>query len=413
VNKVKINSKIKSLKRSIKIKMNQILKKIFKNSQSGWQFWLAGGGFMLGILLLMLTVQIYLQISKLLNPQENSPDYLILGKKINIGNTLTFSKAGFSEADLAELKKQSFVKKLGTFKSNQFKAWTDGNEAIPLRTELFFESVPTEMMDFVPPKWDWTPEDEYVPVVLSQEFLNQYNFVYSAANNLPQLSKGLVLLAPALKTEVYGKRGRRQVMMKLVGFSDRIASILVPDSFMNWANETVGSGVVTPPARVIIQVDNPTNPDLAKYLNTKDLETNQDHLQASKAGSIIKIVMTAIGAIGVLFIGLAFVIFMMNFRVVLAEAKEEIRLLMQLGYTSAMLGKYLIRNFLIFMLIVGTLAGGILWLLLGQISTFFAKNGFEIANTIEPTTILVGIGFIVLSFFINTFAVMQTLKKYT
>ena len=94
--------------------MKKILQKIFNARQSKGQLVFAGVGFMLGLLLLLLSVHLYIKINELLAPNESASDYLIINKKVGMMNTLTLARADFAPEEIKEIEKQSFTKKIGS-----------------------------------------------------------------------------------------------------------------------------------------------------------------------------------------------------------------------------------------------------------------------------------------------------------
>ena len=56
---------------------------------------------------------------------------------------------------------------------------------------------------------------------------------------------------------------------KIVGFSNRLNTILVPQSFMKWANENFAPNAEAQPARLIIEVSNPADSAIASYFQKK------------------------------------------------------------------------------------------------------------------------------------------------
>ena len=103
---------------------------------------------------------------------------------------------------------------------------------------------------------------------------------------------------------------------------------------------------------------------------------------------------------------------MMNFRVVLAEAKNEIKLLMQLGYTPKMIGRNLISYFLVFVAILVVITSGLLYYGISITQKFMIDSGLEVSPGIEPIAILVGLVFVGLTVGVNILVVMRMLKKY-
>ncbi|OJJ16145.1 hypothetical protein BKI52_35860 [marine bacterium AO1-C] len=390
--------------------MNKILNKIFRSRRSRGQFLFAGFGFLLGLLMLLLSVQLYVQVNKVLNPKNAYPEYLIVSKQVRLGNMLTMARADFSKRDLRNLKKQAFIEEVGQFRSNQYKVIAYAKGQIPFYSELFFESVPDDMIGDLPKDWGWKEGQKLLPVIISKNFLDLYNFGYALGNGLPQISRSTIgLLTVSVRIE--GPQGKAEFKGKVVGFSERIPSMIVPESFMLWANKNIGRNEDVNPSRLMLKVKNPADPAIAKYLEKKRIQINKDRLNASKAGGVVKIVMSVISLLGAFFIGLSFVIFMMNFRVVLAEAKNEIKLLMQLGYTPGMIGRNLISYFLVFVAILVAITSGLLYYGISVTQKFMIDSGLEVSKGIEPVAILVGLVFVGFTVGVNILVVMRMLNK--
>ncbi len=396
----------------MKTLQTQILKKIFSARRSPAQVFLASVGLLLGMLMLLFSLQLYLQIQRLLNPESTNPEYLVLSKKINLGNTLMLSRAEFKQSEVEALKEQPFTTDLGEFTANQFEVAAFLSGSISFSSELFFESVPSQFLDFQPEGWDWSEQSEFLPIVLSQDMLNLYNFGFALSKGFPQISASTIGRIN-IKVRLRGINGQRIMDAKIVGFTERISSILVPQSFMEWANQTIGENKVVPPSRLIVKVKNPADPELVNYLSSQNYQINQDRLNAGKAAAVVQVVMSIVGLVGLLFIGLALVIFTMNFRVILAEAKKEIQLLLHLGYTAAMLGNYLIRFFA--RLILGVSAFSVVLLYVAQYFTqnFLADKGIPISKGIEPLVWLAALLLVGIMFTLNISFLQHLLKKYT
>lgn len=391
--------------------MRKILGKIFGAKQGTGRLFIAGLGFLIGLSLLLFSIQLYLQIQKILQPSKSRTQYLIISKKINLGNTLMLSRAEFGKSEIEDLKKQPFVAEVGTFISNQFEVLAFSKGKIPFMTEIFFESVPDQMLDKIPDNWSWNENAEFVPVILSQDMLNLYNFGFAIGKGLPQLSPSTVNMVSA-NLKISGPKGERAMNAKIVGFSERISSILVPQSFMIWANNQIGPGRDDAPGRLILKVPNPADPRLAAYFERKNYQINEERLSIGKAGALVQTVMSIIGLAGLLFIFLSVAVLMMNFRLILAEAKEEIRLLLQLGYTSGHLTRYLFGFFSIFIGITFLLSAMVVWYANSRVQDFFRKSGFETQESISLLVWVTGVGFVLLTLVSNFFSIQRILRGY-
>lgn len=390
--------------------LKSLLRKIFSSKQSRQQLWFAGLGLLLGLVFLMIALQLYLLITRALSPETDNPNYLVLSKKVNITNTLFMGRAEFSDEEIKELKAQPFVENVGEFLSNQYEVLAYSKGQIPFMTELFFESVPEKMLDEVPSGWEWKEGDNLIPVMLSQDMLNLYNFGYALGKGLPQISRGTAGLI-TVQVRVRGARGQRTFNAKIVGFSERIPSILVPESFMLWANANIGKNEKTQPSRLILKVKNPAAPEVEEYFKANNFEINQDRLQASKAGGVVQATMSGVGLIGIFFIFLSFAIFSMNFRLIMAESRQEIRLLIELGYTRRVLQNYLSRRFLLFVAVITVLAYIFLFLLNSWLMHILAEAGLDLGNHLDYRAILLGLFFVLALILLNVYTIKNLLKK--
>jgi hypothetical protein len=159
-------------------------------------------------------------------------------------------------------------------------------------------------------------------------------------------------------------------------------------------------------------VKNPSNPKVAEYLEAENYQINQDRLNASRAASVVQVIMSVVGLVGLLFIGLSFVIFTMNFRVILAEAKNEIQLLLQLGYTSAMISSYLLRYFARLIIGISLLSCVLLYVSHYFTSQFLSDKGLEVSSNIEPVVWVVAFALVLLMFGLNVSFLRNILRKY-
>lgn len=391
--------------------MRQILYKVFQNRQNNWQFIFAGVGFVIGLLIMLLAIQLYLQIDRWLNERKGDGQYLIISKKIGLGNTLFLSKAEFGRKEIDEISKQPFIAQVGEFTSNQFEVLAY-SKRLGFYTELFFESLPDSLLDIQPENWNWNEKSDILPVVLSKDMLDLYNFGYALGKSqgLPQLSESTAKLL-TITIRLRGAGGERTFNGRIVGFSERVPSIIVPPKFMRWANAKIGENKKKNPARLLLKIRNPNDTQLSEYLETKNYQVNQEKLQASKAGGVVQLLMSGVSLVGVLFIALSLVVFLMNFRVVLAEAKDEVRLLIQLGYTIQHLANFLIFYFVIWLSLLLIFTYILLYFLINWVSKITIEMGIASDAGMETTVVLclIGIGLSVIS--INILSIFGLLRK--
>lgn len=232
-------------------------------------------GLGIGVLLLLCSVQMYININQLLkdkNPRKNGFDYISVTKTITNQNMGSDNR--FSDADIKELQTKPFIKDAAPLISNQFRAKASAGTIIPFSTDLFLESVKNDFIDTVPPSFSWKPGQEDVPVIFSADFLEMYN-IFAPAQGLPQLSESSIGSVNII-LECYGPGGVVNFRGHIVALSDRINSVLVPENFLQWANSKFGTTPNAPAARIYLKTIDANDPQLLSFLEQKNYHVNKD-----------------------------------------------------------------------------------------------------------------------------------------
>jgi hypothetical protein len=390
--------------------MRIVLNKIFEGKLGPGKFILSGVAFLVGLSLVLLALQSYLKIKEFIAPQQSSSNYIILNKEVAMAHTLFGAKAQFSTDEIRDLRLQPFVADMGVFKTNNFevRAYLGGN--LGFYTELFFESVPSQFIDDRPTNFTWQEGSDFLPIIISQDFLNLYNFGYAVGRGTPQLSKSTIQLVP-LKVEVSGVNGRKVFDAKVVGFSERIASVLVPENFLDWANDEIGGAEKPLVSRAIIKVKNDKNYLLEEYLEQNELKISDEKARMGKILSTMNTVLSTLVVIGTAFMGFALVIVLLNFSLMVAQAKEEVSLLIQLGYRSSDLVRHLLIYLIIFISTVSLMVAVIFGVGNYLLADFFHQNGLEISRTLSPEVVIAGICFVLLSLLLSYFSITRLIRK--
>lgn len=302
-------------------------------------------GLGIGVFLLLASVQVYLNINQLLkdkNPRKNGYDFISITKRITNENMGKDNR--FTVADIADLKKQPFIADAAPLLSNQFRAKASAGTIIPFSTDLFLESVKDDFIDSVPASFTWQPGQTEVPIIFSADFLEMYN-VFAPAQDLPQLSSSTIS-AVKVTLECYGPSGLQLYKANIVALSDRINSVLVPESFLQWANRQYGNIENPPAARVYIKTTDANNPDLLNYLEQKDYRVNKDKTKFGRIKQILQLVVSGLGGFAVLVIVLALMLFSFYLQLMIARSKDNLRLLIMLGYSPGWLSKTVARKWI-------------------------------------------------------------------
>lgn len=293
---------------------------------------------LVGVVIILLGVQFYNDYKAL--DQEDSfmkADYLIVNKKIGALSGLTGSSNTFSKDEIEELEDEDFVERIGAFTPSSFnvKARFDVEGFVNFSTEMFFESVPDDFVDVKSEAWDYREGSDEIPIILPKNYLDLYNFGYAQGKGLPKLSEG-ILGAMKLNVQIEGNGNSDSFDGRIVGFSSRLNTILVPEKFMRWANKQYADGdAAKEPTRLIMEVNNPTDDRITSYLQDRDYETDEDKLDASKTTFVLRVIVSIVMIVGVVISILSIYILMLSVFLLVQKNSSKLENLLLIGYSPA------------------------------------------------------------------------------
>lgn len=288
----------------------------------------------IGLAIVLGALQFYLDVKSIWEAEDSfiGSDYLVVNKKITSSNMLGGS-ASFSEDEIADLTSQPWVRKVGRFTSNDFSILaTVGRGEHHMTTYMFFESIPDEFIDVPRGQWQYRPGQPEVPLIMSKDYLTLYNFGFASSQGLPQISEGVMGTIP-LRLKLTADDGKDSASATgfITGFSNRLNTILVPESFMQSMNARLGSGETREPSRLIIDVSSPGDVAIGKYLEEHGLETAGDK-SSSSAAFMLKLVIGIVVAIGGIITILSFFILLLSISLIMEKNRSKIHSLLMLGY---------------------------------------------------------------------------------
>lgn len=294
-----------------------------------------------GMVIVLLAVQFYRDVLPMFT-QENSflkGDYIIISKKVSTLGTIVGKQTTFSAGDIAEIEEQPFVKRVGSFLPSQFKVMAGmGLQGIKMSTDLFFESVPDAYVDVQSEEWKFNPESNVIPIIIPRNYLNLYNFGFAQSRNLPQLSEGIIGMVN-LDIRLAGNGKTEQMKGHIVGFSSRLNTILVPESFIRWANARFSTGVEAEPSRLIVEVGNPADERIVQFVQRKGYEMEGNELEAGKTVWFLKLIVGVVLSVGLLISALSFYILILSIYLLLQKNMRKLETLLLIGYSPAQVAR--------------------------------------------------------------------------
>lgn len=373
--------------------------------------WLGYFGLGIGVLLLLFSMQMFINIQQLLKEEvprkSGGYDFISISKTItneNMGKDNTFSNS-----DLSNLQKQPTITSVAPLISNKFRVRATAGDIIPFSTDLFLESINDNFIDTVPANFTWQPGQMVVPIIFSSDFLEMYN-VFAPAQGLPQLSAKTISSVNII-LECSGTYGSQTFKGNIVALSDRINSLLVPKTFMNWSNWHFMQDTTVHASRVYIKTKDANDPKLISYLDSQNYHLNKEKVKFGRIKSILQNIVSALGVFGILVIVLALMLFSFYLQLMIAKSKDNLRLLLTLGYSPSWLAKSVAKSWLpvyLFIIIAAIILTEILHLLFMQLP--FVKTG-HLSYLLNWEVWLTAIILFALTIFINLKLVNKELKN--
>lgn len=369
-------------------------------------------GSLFGLLMVMSSLQIYQDIRSIVDNKKEliSSQFLVVNKPVSILNTLSGSAAVFSDEEIEAFKTLKAVERVGTFKANQFRAQTGFQlQDKTMMTDMFFEAVPDGFLDVKVSNWNWKP-GQPVPIILPTDYLNLYNFGFAPSQGLPQISKGTAKLA-GLKVIVSGNGQTAEMSGVIAGFTDRINSILVPESFLEETNKVYGNNREKGISRLVLMCNDPSDAQLTEFLESRGYETNLEMLKNGKLNALLKMVLSIVLIIGSVIILLAILGFVQYAQLLISNSNYEIRTLLQLGYRVNAIFKQYLLFYIILMGLVFVAGTGLLLYIKHLINGYMSEKNFEVNATIDPLALVYGISLVIVFLILNALNTFYRIKQ--
>lgn len=363
--------------------------KIVKGSMSYLQIVAFSISSLIGLFVIFFAVHCYLDFTHFIQNDSSifKKEFIIVSKKVSVLQTLTNKPIQFNKREILRLKKQPFFKQVDEFESSLFPVtlFTQSTSLPPIKTDFFFESVPNQYIQVDMLDWQWNEGQTYIPLVLPQNFLSLYNYGFAPSQGLPQLSESLFYKIP-LKIRVSGNGKFHIYDARVVGFSQRINTILVPEKFLHWANKAYGEEKDVRPSRLILECENLADSRIFEYITNENYQINDESLLNSKLSFYLKLTLTIVGLIGITITALALWLLVFSFQLIIEKNKLRMQNLYYLGYSfSNIMLPYVLISFVLNILLV------IISLLFSFYAHSFVIEKLQVLVEIESSGIVVPI----------------------
>ncbi|MEG1667750.1 ABC transporter permease, partial [Chryseobacterium sp.] len=268
------------------------------------------------------------------------------------------------------------VKAIYPFSANEFKASANGGDFIPFYTDLYFEGLDLKAIDSDLTDEEFQVKGDEIPIIISREYLNLYNYGFALNQGLPQISEDFAKKIE-VNINITVNKQNKTYKGKMVGLSDRIHSVLIPKKFLDSLNIAEKPELATQPKiynRVLVQVKDSGDEGLVSKMKENGYESNQESLRSAKIKSKLFLVLKIIAVLGVFIFALCLYIIVSFIKIQFLEKQEEVSIKNSLGYSPKKMVSDISRKFSINLMFVLILSLGLI--AAGQY--FIAKS--EVSN---------------------------------
>lgn len=299
---------------------------------------------LVGVTIILLVSQLYFDIKPLLTNQTDvfKSKAAVISKNISVFKSIKKDRIYFDNKEIDELRKQSFVKNIAKFNSATFKinAYSNKTESAPVfYTDLFFESIPDVYLDVKTDEWKWNASLDFIPIIIPENYLNLYNFGFAESQGLPVLSKNTISQIE-FNIQISGHHKTKDYKSKIVGFSNKVNSILVPEDFLLWANNEFGRQNKSKTSRILVEFNDPSDKNILKYFNENNYSINKEELEFSKLVFFFKSALIFVFFIAVVIIFLSVSFILLSFNLIIQRNKELLLNLYNIGYNYTQIAKF-------------------------------------------------------------------------
>jgi len=136
-------------------------------------------------------------------------------------------------------------------------------------------------------------------------------------------------------------RGQERIFKgRIVDFSEKLNSILVPEQFMQWANANYGNDTNVNPSRILIDIARSDDPELAPFFESKNIDINKEALEQNKIWFFFQLIFLFLFVIACIIIVLSVVAMLLGFNLMFYKNKSVFNNLYLIGFSNAAMTGY-------------------------------------------------------------------------
>ena len=312
---------------------NSIIKKLLFANQDKKQLLFAFFGVVVGFVFISVSVHYLFVINKKNKANEilNS-NTITVQKKVSSSSTLQIATNSFSDVEFEVYKKMPFIEKIIQVENNNFPVEIRSNDPLVpyFRSDIFIQSIPADFLDVKSVFWKWSNQDTKVPIILPRDFVYMMNNFLSSSN-MPQLSDE-ILKDVKFQLQIGQDENKRVVNAEIIGFTNEISSILVPESFMDFGKKSFGSNKASTYTQLMLKSKKGQFGLVEDLIVRNHLEVKKNQLLEGKLKSMLTYILSSISFISLIVVLISMIVLIQYLQLLITKNAYEIRTLLRIGF---------------------------------------------------------------------------------
>ncbi|NCA21725.1 MAG: ABC transporter permease [Crocinitomicaceae bacterium] len=345
-------------------------------------------GAFIGITFLVTSVHYLVRVLEFGKDSEIlGANTLILQRKVTSSSSLNLTKTDFEVKELEKMKNQPFIEDVQAVVSNNFRVWLETNDKmLPVfKTDVFIQAANKKFLDVKSDKWHWKNGDKSVPIIMPRDFLVMLN-TFMSASGIPQISDELAMTVN-FRLRISNGKKEEWVNAKIIGFTNEIPSLLIPEEFMKYANDTYAEGVTGKITQIMVAGKEGEFGKLESYMEEHGLESRNSQVVVSRLKSIVGTLFGVISIISIIAVLTSGLVLIQYLQLLMSHNNYEIRTLLRLGYAPKKLIFSFFNYFIVLFLGISFLSFVSFILLKFFIDEIFQTGGIYLNQEISFTSI--------------------------
>lgn len=312
-----------------------MLKKLLFRNQDIKQLIIAVIGSFLGITFLITSIHYLIKVNEFGEGSDIlGPNTLIVQKEVSNSNTLNLAKTDFSPAEIETLKKEPFILDVKPVISNNFDvSFETADPLVPrFRSDVFIQTVDPKFLDVKSDKWHWKVGDTVVPIILPRDFLVMLN-TFMSASGIPQISDDLAKDI-RFRFTLSNDTQKEWIDAKIIGFTNEVPSILVPESFMEFGNKKYGIAADQKITQLMISGKESEFGLVEDMIKSRHLESKNSQIVVGRLKSMVGTLILVVLGISIIAVFVSCLVLIQYAQLLMSRNAYEVRTLLRIGYAA-------------------------------------------------------------------------------